>query len=225
MREHGTTQGGPARLIIADDHEFTRIGLRSMLEDEPDLALVGEATDGHEAVELCRQLRPDLALLDIRMPNLDGLAATRAIKAVDPRISVMIVTIHEDPDYLLQAIKAGVAGYILKDASRRTFLTAVRQVLRGETFVNGKLTVELVQRLTAPSEIPEQPAVEPLTPRERDVVRLIAQGQTNREIGRNLAISIGTVKTHIEHIIGKLGVSDRTQAAVRAVELGLLEPV
>lgn len=209
------------RIIIADDHEFTRIGLRTMLESEADLELAAEATNGREAVELCRTLQPDLALLDIRMPEMDGLAATRAIKQTCPHTRVMIVTMHENPDYLVESLKAGVVGYVLKDATRRTFLAAVRQVLHGETFVNGSMTVQLLQRLSAEAE-PSYKPIERLTPRELDVLRLIALGKTNREIGKLLMISLGTVKIHVEHIIDKLAVSDRTQAAVRAVELGLL---
>jgi DNA-binding NarL/FixJ family response regulator len=211
------------RIIIADDHEFTRIGLRTMLEGEADIELAGEATNGREAVALCEQVRPDLVLLDIRMPDMDGLAAARAIRAAYPETRLMIVTMHENPDYLVEALRAGVVGYVLKDSSRRTFLAAVRQALRGETFVNGSMTVQLLQRMSGGSHLAEGHLVEPLTARERDVLRLIAAGHTNRSIGRELAISLGTVKAHVEHIIAKLGVSDRTQAAVRAVELGLLD--
>ncbi|NJM06472.1 response regulator transcription factor [Candidatus Gracilibacteria bacterium] len=213
------------RLIIADDHEFARIGLRTMLADETDIQLVGEASNGQEAVALCRTERPDLALLDIRMPELDGLAALRQIKIVSPLTRVMIVTLHEDPGYLLKALQAGAAGYVLKDSSRRTFLAAVRQVLHGETFVQGNLTVQLLHQLTLePVAASPTTPIEPLTPRERDVLRLVAMGKTNRQIGQTLAISLGTVKIHVEHILGKLGVSDRTQAAVRAVQLGLVGP-
>ncbi|NTV63518.1 MAG: response regulator transcription factor [Oscillochloris sp.] len=211
-----------SRLIIADDHEFTRIGLRTMLESEPDFELAGEATNGQEAVELCRELQPDLALLDIRMPVMDGLAATRMIKQVAPRTRVAIVTMHENPDYLIEALRAGVVGYVLKDSTRRTFVAAVRQVLRGETFINGALTAQLLQRMAALAEPPSAPEVQ-LTRREHEVLHLIAQGKTNREIGVLLSISLGTVKIHVEHIIDKLGVSDRTQAAVRAIELGLIQ--
>ncbi|NTU85961.1 MAG: response regulator transcription factor [Chloroflexales bacterium] len=211
------------RAIIADDHEFTRVGLRAMLEGEPDIDIVGEATNGREAVALCREACPDLAILDIRMPELDGLAATAAIRADSPHVRVMIVTMHENPDYLLEALRAGASGYVLKDASRRTFLMAVRQVLRGEAFVNGNLTVQLLQRLTgAPAPARPRPAADRLTAREREVLGLVALGKTNREIGRELKVSVSTVKMHVEHIIAKLGVSDRTQAAVRAVEQGLI---
>jgi DNA-binding NarL/FixJ family response regulator len=216
-------RSGTAQLIIADDHELARAGLRSMIGGEAGLTIVGEATNGREALELCRRYQPDLALLDMRMPEMDGLAATRAIKDECPRTAVIIVTMHENPDYLFEALKAGAAGYLLKDASQRDVVTAIRQVLRGESLLNQDLATQLLRRLAGEaggSPRPRPP--ERLTPRELDVLRLLAQGQTNREIARRLVVSVGTVKVHVEHIIAKLGVSDRTQAAVRAVELGLL---
>jgi DNA-binding NarL/FixJ family response regulator len=211
-----------ARLVIADDHELARAGLRSMLEGERGLHIVGEAASGTEALELCRTLRPDLALIDVRMPGMDGLETTRLIKQVCPTTSVIIVTMHENPDYLIAAMRVGAAGYLLKDTSRRELLTAVRQVLRGESFLNTELTQRLLQHLASENTAAAEHAPVRLTPRELDVLRLLAQGQTNRDIARSLVISAGTVKVHVEHIIAKLGVSDRTQAAVRAVEMNLL---
>ncbi|EFO80902.1 two component LuxR family transcriptional regulator [Oscillochloris trichoides DG-6] len=193
-----------------------------MLESEADFELVGEATNGQEAVDLCQALQPDLALLDIRMPQLDGLAATRLIRQIAPHTRVAIVTMHENPDYLVEALRAGVVGYVLKDSTRRTFVAAVRQALRGETFINGSMTVQLLQRLATTHESSSPPRIQ-LTRREQEVLQLITQGKTNREIGQLLNISVGTVKIHVEHIIAKLGVSDRTQAAVRAIDLGLLK--
>jgi DNA-binding NarL/FixJ family response regulator len=224
MKYNQTTssQAAPARLIIADDHELARAGLRSMLEGERGLELVGEATNGREAVALCRRLQPDLAMLDVRMPEMDGLAATRAIKHECPKTSVLIVTTHEHQDYLLAALKAGAAGYMLKDTTRHELLTAIWQVLRGESILNGELAARALQRLASETGHYDGPPPERLTPREHEVLRLIAKGQTNREIAVHLSLSVGTVKIHVEHIIGKLGVSDRTQAAVRAVESGLL---
>ncbi|NJN65958.1 MAG: response regulator transcription factor [Chloroflexaceae bacterium] len=212
---------GPARLVIADDHELARAGLRSMLEGERGLEVVGEAADGTEALELCRTLRPDLALIDVRMPGMDGLETTRAVKQLCPEISVIIVTMHENSDYLISAIRAGAAGYLLKDTSRRELLTAIRHVLQGESFLNTDLTQRLLQSMSGEMRR-EEALTEPLTPRELEVLRLLAQGQTNRQIAQNLIISAGTVKVHVQHIIAKLNVSDRTQAAVRAVELGLV---
>jgi DNA-binding NarL/FixJ family response regulator len=215
-------RAGLARVVIADDHELARAGLRSMLAGDRGIELVGEATNGHEAVELCRQLQPDLAVLDVRMPEMDGLAATRSIKQQCPKTSVLIVTTHEHYDYLLAALKAGAAGYLLKDISRHELLTAVRRVLRGESILNGDLATRALQRLASETPSYAGPAPERLTPREREVLNLIAEGKTNREIAAQLSLSVGTVKIHVEHIIGKMGVSDRTQAAVRAVECGLL---
>lgn len=212
----------PARLVIADDHELARSGLRAMLTGQRGLEVVGEATNGREALLLCRRLQPDLALLDVRMPELDGLAACRAIKQECPATSVILVTMHENPEYLFEALKAGAAGYVLKDLSQRELITAVHGVLRGESILNQELVARLLQRLA--SETPTQEDLPPgrLSPREREVLQLLSLGQTNREIASKLTVSVSTVKIHVEHILAKLGVSDRTQAAVRAIELGLL---
>jgi DNA-binding NarL/FixJ family response regulator len=217
---------GTARLIIADDHELARAGLRSMIGGEPGIEIVGEAANGREALDLCRQIQPDLALMDMRMPEMDGLAATRAIKAECPRTSVIIVTLHENPDYLFEALKAGAAGYLLKDASQREVVTAVRRVLRGESLLDPNLASQLLHRLAGEPHDTTGAAAAPerLTPREHEVLRLLAQGQTDREIARSLMVSTGTVKIHVDHIVAKLGALDRTAAAVRAVELGLLGP-
>ena len=222
----------PARLIIADDHALLRSGLRSMLQGESDLEVVGEAADGAEALELCRRLEPDLVLMDVRMPKMDGLAATRAIKEEFPKTSVVMVTMQEDPDYLFEAVLAGAAGYVLKGVTPEQLTGAVRQVLDGEFLFNQRLTIDLLRSMAGsgkpavpPSGVessPDDPLAEPLTERETEILRLLAQGQTNPQIARELVVSPGTVKNHVRDIIAKLGVSDRTQAAVRAMELGLL---
>jgi DNA-binding NarL/FixJ family response regulator len=223
----------PARLIIADDHALLRSGLRSMLYGEPDLEVVGEAADGAEALELCRRLEPDLVLMDVRMPKMDGLAATRAIKEEFPKTSVVMVTMQEDPDYLFEAVLAGAAGYVLKGVTPEQLTDAVRQVLDGEFLFNQRLTIDLLRSMAGrekPSAPPSEAAasegsiVEPLTDRETEILRLLGHGQTNPQIARELVMSPGTVKNHVRDIIAKLGVSDRTQAAVRAMELGLLAP-
>ncbi len=162
--------------------------------------------------------------MDVRMPELDGMAATRMIKQVSPATSVLIVTMHETPDYLLEAIQAGAAGYVLKDATRAELLAAVRQVLRGEAVLDGVLATRLLRRMAHLAPLPQRQEMARLTPRELDVLRLVVQGKTNREIAAALVVSAGTVKVHVEHIIAKLGVSDRTQAAVRAMQLGLVTP-
>lgn len=222
---------GLVRLLIADDHALIRDGLRRMLEGERDFEVVGEASNGWEALELCHTLEPDMVLMDVRMPEMDGLEATRAIKRQHPEIGVLIVTMHENPDYLFEAIKGGAAGYVLKDASRGELITAVRKALDGELPMDANLAVRLLQRLADEtqqrSREPVRSSLElpkPLTSRELEVLKLLAQGQTNHKIAHYLAVSPGIVKTHAQHVIAKLGVSDRTQAAVRAFELGIVTP-
>ncbi len=230
----------PVRLIIADDHDLVRSGLRSMLARQPDLEVVGEATNGQEALELCRRLQPDLVLMDVRMPEMDGLAATHAIKQEFPTIIVLIVTSYQNFDYLLEAIKVGAAGYILKDATQHELTTTVRKVLSGESLLDPQLVTQVLKQLggkaqeeeeksAEPTHKPPEKREEPLLPetftsREVEVLRLLVRGQTNREIAQNLLLSVSSVKLHLRSLIKKLGVSDRVQAAVRAVELGLIPP-
>jgi DNA-binding NarL/FixJ family response regulator len=218
----------PARLVLVDDHHLLRRGFRSLLADEPDLEVVGEASNGHEAIELCQRLHPDFVLMDVRMPEMDGLAATREIKREHPNIAVLIMTMHENTDYLLEALDAGAAGYVLKDTPAERLISAVRRTLNGESPLNQELAAQLLRRLAVerkhePSPKRPEPHA-PLTPRELEVLGLLATGQTNQQIAETLVISKGTVKVHVERIIRKLNVSDRTQAAVRAIEMGLLIP-
>jgi DNA-binding NarL/FixJ family response regulator len=255
-----------AHILIADDHALVREGLRTMLSGEDGLEVVAEANDGLQALDLCRNLRPDLVLMDVRMPVMDGLQATRKIKDEMPEISVMMVTLHENPDYLFEAVKAGAAGYVLKDASGERLLSAVRRTLEGESPLNQELAMRLLKRLArerreegisgGTSEEPPEDApaaqgevddplatrpaatrsgahevgsgrpaqsrcaaqIESLTPREVEVLKLLSQGQTNPQIAQNLLFSVSTVKAQVRSILSKLGVSDRTQAAVRAIE-------
>jgi DNA-binding NarL/FixJ family response regulator len=223
--------GRMARVLIADDHRLVREGLKAVLATEPDLEVVGEAQDGYEAIEACRRLEPDLVLMDVRMPRVDGLEATKKIKEEMPRTSVVMVTMHENPDYLLEAVRAGAAGYILKDAGEERLIGALRRTLAGDSPLDQKLVMRLLRGLSgeearrplSAAEARERRGPLPggITPREGEVLRLLAQGWTNPQIAQRLAISRGTVKMHVQNIIAKLGVSDRTQAAVRAIELGL----
>jgi DNA-binding NarL/FixJ family response regulator len=233
----------PARLVVADDHALVREGMRAMLAGEPELEVIGEARNGQEAVELCRRACPDLVLMDVRMPKLNGLEATRAIKEECPQTSILIVTSHQDTEYLLQALKAGAAGYILKEAAKQQVIGAIRECLSGECPLDRDLSVRLIRsladevrpregfadpRTSSAKPIKEQRPRPPalsgqLSPREIEVLRLLAKGQTNQGIARNLLISVSTTKKHVQSIISKLAVSDRTQAAIRAIELGVLD--
>lgn len=218
------------RLIIVDDHELARESLQNMLSDEPDIEIVGEAANGRQALLLCSRLRPDLILMDVRMPEMDGLAATKEVKERFPKTSVMMLTMHENPDYLFEALKVGAAGYVLKDAPQDEIIEAVRRVRNGESPMDSELAARLLRRLASEGEMwrakrvsrEAADAVDPLTPRELEVLGLMKLGRTNRQIAADLVISLGTAKNHVEHIIAKLGVSDRTQAVVKALELGIL---
>jgi DNA-binding NarL/FixJ family response regulator len=234
---------GPSRIIIADDHPLFRSAIGCILEAHPDLEVIAEAADGHQALQLCRHLRPDLVLMDLRMPLMDGVAATRAIKKEFPETLVLILTAVDESAGLSDSLEAGAAGYVLKDAPAPQITHAVRSVLSGKTALDDQLAMRLImslmnretqeeeERTSADSFASErslgQSAKTPfdgtLTPREVGVLRLVVQGQTNQQIARNLLISVSTVKRHIRHISAKLGVCDRVQAAVRAIELGLLD--
>ena len=205
-----------------------------MLEEASDLEVVGEAGDGQRALELCRTLKPDLVVMDVRMPKMDGLEATRVIKREFPNTIVLILTSFDEPDLLLKALSADADGYVLKYLTREQLINAIRRVLRGETPLSQELAAELIvglggeakQETGSPpqSEKGQESPPELLTGRELEVLRLLAQGKHNPQIAQELGIGKGTVKVHVHHIISKLGVSDRTQAVVRAIELGLLTP-
>jgi DNA-binding NarL/FixJ family response regulator len=220
----------PFRLLIADDHALLRKGMRAMLEIEPDLEVVGEAGNGREAVDLCRELLPDLVLMDLSMPEMGGLEATRTIKTELPKTGVLVLTAHADQEMLLDALKAGAAGFVLKGVGPDELVGVVRATLGGESPVDQELVMRLVRRLVEEADPQPAPSAAkreepgPLTPRELGVLRSLAAGKTNRQIAEELHLSLSTVKRHLERIISKLGFSDRTQAAVKAVELGLIDP-
>ncbi|SDY38533.1 response regulator transcription factor [Pseudomonas sp. NFIX28] len=208
------------RLVLADDHEVTRTGFVALLAGSAEFEVVGQARDGQEALELCERLQPDIAILDIRMPLLNGLGAARLLQQRQPAIKVVIFTMDDSPDHLEAAIAAGAVGYLLKDASRSEVLDALQRVAQGEEALNSRVSARLLRRMAERNAGGTQVAA--LTARERQVLGLVAGGFSNREIGEKLGITTGTAKAHVERVIGKLGAADRTQAAVRGIALGLV---
>ena len=230
MSEALGEQATRARLLVVDDHAFMRAGIKAILHRDASLEVVGEAQDGQQALECCRELRPDLILMDVSMPDMDGIEATRAIKTEFPQTSVLIFTAHADHRLLMDAVKAGAAGYLLKGGDIKHVLDAVRAVLDGETPLEHEEVTQLLGRFareaglreSPPSRVAPESLENRLSSQETEVLRLIATGKTNRQITQELHISLSSVKTYVQRIIKKLGVSDRTQASVRAVEMGLL---
>ncbi|MGW4834200.1 response regulator [Amycolatopsis japonica] len=202
-------------IMLVDDHPVVREGLRGMLEAEPDLSVIGEAGSGDEAVALSRVKQPDVILMDLRMPGLDGVGATRKILADRPGQRIVVLTTYETDADILRAVEAGASGYLLKDASRAELAGAIRAASRGETVLAPSVAGKLVNRV-------RNPTASPLSAREIEVLRLVARGSTNADIGRTLHISEATVKTHLLRVFGKLDVSDRTAAVTTAMRLGLL---
>jgi two-component system, NarL family, response regulator LiaR len=205
-------------VLIADDHPFVRHGLRTYLETLDDLEVVGEASDGAEAVELAGQLLPEVVLMDLVMPELDGVEATRAIRAASPATKVIVLTSFDDDEKVFPAIKAGAAGYLLKDVRPAELAEAVRKASRGEALLAPSVAARLMQEVSG-----ERPPDAGLTERELEVLRLIARGMSNKLIAHELTVSEKTVKTHVSNILAKLHLADRTQAALYAVREGLAE--
>jgi DNA-binding NarL/FixJ family response regulator len=201
------------KVLLVDDHPVVREGLRGMLAAEPDLEVVGEAGGAAEAVAAVRRHAPDVVLMDLRMPGSDGVEATAGVLSERPGTRVVVLTTYETDADILRAVEAGAAGYLLKDVTRRDLAQAVRTAARGETVLAPSVAAKLVARMRAPVD---------LSPREIEVLRLVARGRTNAEIGRELSISEATVKTHLLRAFGKLGVSGRTAAVTTALERGIL---
>ena len=208
----------PIRVLIADDHSVVRQGLRMFLAADAEIEVVGEARDGAEALRLTRQLQPDVVLMDLLMPVMDGMKATATIRRELPDIEVVALTSMLEDRLVVEAIRSGAVGYLLKDTEAHELRRAIRAAAAGQVQLSPQVTARLVREVAAP----EQP--QPLTERETSVLRLLAQGQSNRDIARTLIIGEQTVKTHVAHILGKLGVSSRTQAALYAVRIGLASP-
>jgi NarL family two-component system response regulator LiaR len=210
---------GPIRVLVADDHAIVRKGIRALLATEPELEVVGEAKDGRAAVAEVERLCPDVILMDLVMPEMDGIEAIRRITARDPEARILVLTSFAADDKLFPAIKAGASGYLLKDSDPKDLVGAIRQVYRGESSLHPTIARKLLQELSQPPE--RGPAPESLTERELEVLRLVAQGRSNRQIAEQLVISGATVRTHVSNILGKLHLASRTQAALYALQAGL----
>jgi len=209
----------PIRVLLVDDHAVVREGLRAFLELQDGIEVAGEAADGEEAIDAAVRLRPDVVLMDLVMPRLDGVAAMRALRERVPGARVVVLTSFLDDDKLLPALRAGAAGYLLKNAPPQDLARAVRAAHAGEALLDPVVAARLVDTLAGDEE-----PLDRLTPREREVLQLIGRGFPNKRIARELDISEKTVKTHVGHVLAKLGVTDRTQAAVAAVRAGLVDP-
>ena len=208
----------PIRVLLVDDHGVVREGLRAYLELESDIDVVGEARDGQEAVRRAQELEPDVVLMDLVMPNMDGVEATSRIKQDRPETHIIVLTSFLDDERVLPAIKAGATSYLLKDVAAADLVRAIRSARAGQAQLHPEVARRLMQQVTTPRKVD---AAAQLTDREREVLKLLAEGRSNKEIARSLVVSERTVKGHVSNILGKLGLQDRTQAALYAVRHGL----
>jgi DNA-binding NarL/FixJ family response regulator len=215
----------PITVLLVDDQALFREGLRTLLSVQPDLEVVGEAANGEEAVRLATALRPSVVLMDLQMPVLDGVAATRSLRDLQPECRVIVLTTFDDDEYVFEGLRAGAVGYLLKDAPSEKLVEAIRAAARGESFLQPSVAAKVIAEFKRITDIPSerrQPLIEPLSARELEILALLANGGSNKEIAAALFISEGTVKNHVTNILGKLAVRDRTQAALKARELGLI---
>jgi DNA-binding NarL/FixJ family response regulator len=214
------------RLVIADDQAVIRAGLRMIIDNEPDMTVVGEAGTGLEATEVAARSRPDVVLMDIRMPDLDGIEATRRLTGVDQDgPAVLVLTTFDDDEYVFESLKAGAAGFLLKDAEPETLLGAIRSVAAGEALVDPSVTRRLIDRWVRVEDAnpaPRDASTMGLTDRETEVLVLLARGLSNRDIAERLYLSQATIKTHVSSLLGKLGVQSRVQAVILAYEYGVV---
>lgn len=211
------------RLLLCDDHAMFRQGLRSILETEEDFRIIGEASTGREAVRYALETRPDVILMDIQMPELDGVAATKAVLAEQPDAKVIILTMYRQDKYVFEAIKVGARGYLLKDADANDLIDAIRRVAAGETLLNAEMAASILDEFRKVGELPEHPdhKISELTEREEDILRLLAQGSSNQEIAQSLGVSEKTVRNRLSEIFSKLRLNNRTQAALYALREGI----
>jgi RNA polymerase sigma factor (sigma-70 family) len=215
------------RVLIADDEDLMRAGLIEILTADPGMEIVGEASTGREAVERARRLAPDVVLMDVRMPDLDGIAATRELSEVAPGTRVLILTTFEQDDYVFGALRAGASGFLLKRARPEELIAAVQTIAAGDSLLSPSVTRRVIDRMAKQPtpELADQTKLERLTPREREVLEVIAQGLSNREIAEALGVEESTIRTHVKRILMKLGLRDRIQAVIFAYETGLKQPV
>ncbi|EFH88229.1 response regulator [Ktedonobacter racemifer] len=209
------------RLLIADDHAFYREGVRTMLRDLPDMEVIGEAASGNETESLAEALQPDVILMDIKMPGINGIEATRRILHTSPHMKVLVVTMFEDDDSVFAAMRAGARGYLLKDADQDELLRAVKAVSRGEAIFSPAIAQRMIHYFSALPQTASAIAFPDLTEREREILLLIAQGESNAAIAKHFTLSLKTVQNHVSNIFSKLQVADRAQAIVRARDAGL----
>ncbi len=213
------------KVLIADDHQVVRDGLSAILQTKDDIMVVGEARDGVEAVEKTRQLQPDVVLMDISMPRMNGVEATRRIKEQCPDVRVVVLTMYEEEEYIFDLVKTGVSGYLLKNSDSALIVKAIRAAAKGESFLHptvaGKILTEFTHMAENRGKKPAKGKTD-LTEREQGVLQQIAEGKTNKEIGNQLSISEKTVKNHVRNIFHKLDVDDRTQAAIQAIRRGII---
>ena len=209
------------KVIICDDQDIVRDGLELLLKLEPDIEIIGIATDGAEAVEMAEKKKPDLVLMDLKMPVMNGIDATREIKAKCPDVKVLVLTTYGTDEWVFDAIRAGASGYLLKDAPREGVLSAIRGTMEGKTYVDPSIAGKLLNEVSGSKKKPATLITSKLTEREAEVLTLLARGLSNEEIAKKLFLSEGTVRNHVSSIVAKLGVTDRTQAALIAVQHGL----
>lgn len=213
------------RILLADDHAVLRAGLRLLLNGQPDMEVCGEAADGDETLRKVRELRPDVVLMDLRMPGMDGIEATRQITALMPEVKVLVLSMYDDVDYLERALAAGAAGYALKRSADTELLAAIRSVSRGEVFADPRFTKALVERLMLPEAARRQEEPEEvLSPREQEVLRLLAYGHTNQQIADMVGLSVKTVESYKARIMEKLGLQGRAALVRYALDKGILSP-
>jgi NarL family two-component system response regulator LiaR len=206
------------RVFIAEDHPIVRRGVKDLLETEPDIKMVGEAVNGQQAVDLITEIQPDVVLMDLVMPIMDGIEATRQIRSQAPQVRILVLTSFATDDKVFPAIKAGALGYLIKDTAPEDLIRAIRQVQRGEVSLHPIIAQKLLKEISGPADQP--PASEPLTAREVEVLQLVARGLNNQEIAESLVLSVATVYTHVSNILAKLHLASRTQAALYAVREG-----